>query len=162
LRYDRGVQVFLIRHAEAIPEALAPHDRRHLTAGGREQARALGDRLRWHDCIPTHVWSSPRVEAIETAELVANGLACELAIEAFAALTPDGDPRDVVAALAGVAADASVVMIGHEPVLSAIGALLVGRSALAGLGEAHAARIDDGALRWRFAWDADAPDIATR
>lgn len=154
------MQVFLIRHADAIPETLALRDpHRYLTATGRAQARAIGDRLRWHDCTPSHLWSSPLVRAIQTAELVAIGLACELVVEAVTALAPDEDPREVVTALAALAAGASVMLVGHEPGLSAIGALLVGEPAFESLGKAQAARIDDGALRWRFAWDADAPEI---
>jgi phosphohistidine phosphatase len=133
-----------------------------LTANGRRQARAIGERLRWHDCIPTHIWSSPLVRAVQTAELVASGLGCETAVDAHPALAPDENPRDVVAALAALAADAIVVLIGHEPGLSAVGALLVGQPGFASLAKAQAARIDDGALRWRFAWDADAPETATR
>jgi phosphohistidine phosphatase len=157
------VQVFLIRHADAVPETLALRDpHRYLSAAGRAQARALGDRLRWHDCTPSHLWSSPLVRAIQTAELVSGGLQCELAVEAVAALAPDEDPREVLAALAALGADASVVVVGHEPGLSAIGGLLVGEPAFASLDKAQAARIDDGALRWRFAWDADAPEITAR
>jgi len=157
------VQVFLIRHADAVAESLAlPDPIRHLTLPGRQQARALGDRLRWHDCVPTHIWSSPRVRAIQTAELVAAGLACELPVEALPALAPDENPRDVVAALAALPADAVVILVGHEPGLSAVGSLLVGQPEFASLGKAQAARIDDGALRWRFACDADAPEVAAR
>lgn len=154
------MQVFLIRHAEAIAETLVladPH--RHLTASGRRQARSLGDRLRWHDCAPTHLWSSPLARAIQTAELVATGLACSHAVEVLPALAPEENPRDVVTALAALAADATVVLVGHEPGLSAVGALLVGQPTFASLAKAQAARIDDGALRWRFAWDADAPEV---
>jgi phosphohistidine phosphatase len=154
------VQVFLIRHAEAIQETLSladPH--RHLTATGRQQARALGDRLRWHDCEPTHLWSSPLVRAIQTAELVATGLGCDRAIEAMPALAPDENPRSVVTALATLPADAIVVLVGHEPGLSAVGALLVGQPEFASLAKAQAARIVDGALRWRFAWNAEAPEL---
>lgn len=155
------MQVFLIRHAEAVPETLVLHDRhRSLTASGREQARAIGSRLRWHDCIPTHLWSSPLVRALQTAELVASGLACTLAVEAVAALSPDENPRDVLTALAALPPDASVMLVGHEPALSAVGAMLLGRPRFASLGNAQAARIDDGELRWRFAWNADAPEIA--
>src|ERR1700733_15142407 len=103
LRYPPSVQVFLIRHAEAIQETLSlgdPH--RYLTANGRRQARAIGDRLRWHDCIPTHIWSSPLVRAVQTAGLVASGLGCEPAVAAHPALAPDENPRDVVAALAAL------------------------------------------------------------
>lgn len=157
------MQVFLIRHAEAVVETLAladPH--RHLTAGGRRQARELGDRLRWHDCVPTHLWASPLVRAIQTAELVAGGLASELAVEAVPALAPEANPRMARAALAGLAEDAIVVVVGHEPGLSALGALLVGQPGFASLAKAQAARIVDGALRWRFAWNGEAPEIVVR
>jgi phosphohistidine phosphatase len=157
------VQVFLIRHAEAVQETLALSDpHRHLTATGRRQARAIGDRLRWHDCEPTHFWSSPLVRAIQTAELVASGLQCELAVTAVPALAPDDNPRNVVTALAALPAGSIVVLVGHEPGLSAVGALLVGKPEFASLAKAQAARIVDGTLRWRFAWDAEAPDIAAR
>ena len=115
MRYARSVEVFLIRHAEAVQETLARSDpHRHLTANGRRQARALGDRLRWHDCAPTHIWSSPRVRAIQTAELVASGLGCELTVEAMPALAPDEKPRDVVAALSALGPD-SIVRRSRRP-----------------------------------------------
>jgi phosphohistidine phosphatase len=167
--YARRVQVFLVRHAEAIPETVAVRDpHRSLSVVGRTQARALGDRMRWHDCAPTHVWTSPLVRAVQTAELlrlvspirkvpVAQGMHCELPIDSVPALAPDGAPRDVVAAIKALPETAAVVLVGHEPALSAIGALLVGDPAFASLAKAEAVRIYDGQVRWRFAWDADEP-----
>jgi phosphohistidine phosphatase len=157
------VQVFLIRHADAVPETLAladPH--RYLTAAGRQQARAIGDRLRWHDCIPTHVWTSPLVRAVQTAELVTAALQSELTVDVALALSPDDNPRATVSALAALPAGSIVVVVGHEPGLSTLGALLTGSPRLAGLAKAEAVRIVDGAVRWRFAWNAEAPSIATR
>jgi phosphohistidine phosphatase len=158
------VEVFLIRHADAVDETLAVSDpHRYLTATGRRQARALGDRLRWHDCVPSHIWSSPLVRAIQTAELVAHGLHTEIAVTAVPALGPDDHPRSALAELAaivGLGSASAVVIVGHEPGLSALGALLLGGSELASIAKAEAVRIVDGALRWRFAWDADAPAIA--
>jgi phosphohistidine phosphatase len=157
------VEIFLIRHAEATPETVALRDpNRHLTAIGRDQARAIGDRLRWHDCVPTHLWSSPLVRAIQTAELVASGLACGLPVEAIPALAPTENPRDALAELRALPSAAVVVVVGHEPELSALGALLVGEPAFAPLRNAQAARIVDGALRWRFACHAEAPEITER
>lgn len=155
------MQVFLIRHAAAVDETLALRDpHRHLTPGGREQARRLGDRLRWHDCAPTHVWTSPLARAVQTAELLAGALQTDACVESLPALAPEGSPRDVAAAVRALAAGAAVVLIGHEPSLSGVGALLVGAPDFEGLGKAEAARIVDGVLRWRFAWDAEAPAIA--
>jgi len=156
--YSFGVQVFLIRHAAAVDETLELRDpHRHLTPEGREQARRLGDRLRWHDCAPTQVWTSPLARALQTAELVAFAMQSDVCVEVLPALAPDGAPRDVVAAVRALAPGAAVMLVGHEPSLSAIGALLVGAADFEGLAKAQAARIVDGALRWRFAWDADAP-----
>jgi phosphohistidine phosphatase len=156
--YAAYVQVFLVRHAESVPETVAVRDPyRNLSATGRDQARALGDRMRWHDCVPTLVWASPLVRAIQTAELVASTMQCNLVIDSRPELAPDGDPRAVVAALSALPADAAVMIVGHEPSLSAIGALLVNDPQFPGLAKAEAVRILDGAVRWRFAWDAEEP-----
>jgi len=148
----------LIRHADAIDETLELRDpMRHLTSTGRTQATSLGDRLRWHDCTPTHIWTSPLVRAVQTAELVATGLEAKITIEVIPALAPGENARTVLAAVHALPADASVLLVGHEPGMSGVGALLLGVPDLAPLEKAEAARISDGQLRWRFAWNAEAP-----
>lgn len=151
------MQVFLVRHAEAVDETLALRDPyRHLTPRGRTQARALGDRLRWHDCLPTRIWASPLVRAVQTAELVAHGLNADTQVEIVPALAPDGNARELHQAVRALSVLEAVMLVGHEPALSAIGSLIIARDFEA-LDKAQAARIVDGTLRWRFAWDADAP-----
>jgi phosphohistidine phosphatase len=152
------VDVFLIRHAAAIDETLEQRDpMRHLTAEGRAQATALGDRLRWHDCTPSHIWTSPLVRSVQTAELVAAALETNVAVDVLPALAPGQPVRSVVAAVRALPADASVLLVGHEPGLSGIGALLLNVSDFAALAKAEAARIAGDQLRWRCAWDAEAP-----
>ena len=156
------MDVFLIRHADAIDETLELRDpMRHLTADGRTQAASLGDRLRWHDCTPTHIWTSPLVRAVQTAELVAAGLAAKVVVEVVPGLAPGESERAVVAALHALPKDASVVVVGHEPGVSGIAALLVESADFPPLTKAEAVRIVDGQLRWRFAWDAEAPVTAS-
>src|SRR5205085_9531603 len=77
-------------------------------------------------------------------------------------LAPDGVTRDVLAAVRALASDAAVMLVGHEPSISAIGALIAGAKDFATLDKAEAARIVDGALRWRFACDAQAPHVVGR
>ncbi|MBE7448902.1 MAG: histidine phosphatase family protein [Kofleriaceae bacterium] len=150
--------VFLVRHADAVDEAPGlPDEVRHLSARGRDQARALGQRLRWHDCAPTAVWTSPLVRAVMTAELVAAALEWTGPIESVRGLAPAGAVRDVQAALAAHDPAGAVVLVGHEPMLSGLGALLTGRADFPALAKAQAARLDDGAVRWLFAHDAEAP-----
>lgn len=151
------MDVFLIRHADAIDETRDLRDpMRHLTAHGRAQATALGDRLRWLDCVPTQIWTSHLVRAVQTAELVATALAATVPIEVVPGLAPGEPTRTVLAGLGALPSDAVALLVGHEPGISAIGTLLLGTE-LAALGKAEAARIADGELRFRCAWDADAP-----
>lgn len=145
------MQAILIRHAEAVDETLALRDpHRHLTARGRDQARALGERLRAMGIAPTHVWTSPLVRALQTAELVASGLGTPVAVEALPALGPDGSEHEVATAVRALAADHCVLLVGHEPSMSAIGGLLVGTANFDALGKAQAASIVDGVLQSRI------------
>lgn len=150
--------VFLIRHADAVratDDLRDPH--RHLSTLGREQARALGDRLRWHDCEPTHIWTSPLVRAVQTAELVAIGLHATCVIETVPGLALDEPPSAIVTALSRMPADALVMLFGHQTTISRIGGLLTHDDTFAAIGNAEAVRIHGDRVRWRFAWDADAP-----
>jgi len=155
------VEVFLVRHAQSVDETLEIKDpARPLTAEGRDQARGLGERLRWHDCEPTHVFTSPLVRAVQTAELVIGALGSPCFVNVEPALAPAASARAVVAALAALPDDASVMLFGHEPGLSDVAALLVGDPDVPALAKAEAVRITNGRVRWRFAWDAEAPTPA--
>ena len=158
------MEVFLIRHAQAADETLELKDHaRPLTALGRDQARNLGDRLRWHDCEPTHVLTSPLVRAVQTAELVVAALGpatAQLVIDVEPSLEPAASVRAVVAAIAALPQGSSVLLFGHEPGLSDVAALLVGDPDVPALAKAEAVRISGGRVRWRFAWDAEAPTPA--
>lgn len=150
--------VFLVRHAHAIEERRdLPDAARPLSAAGRDHARALGQRLRWHDCTPTAVWTSPLTRAVMTAELVAAAIEWTGPIDSVPALAPEGRVADVVAALAAIDADSAVILFGHEPSISALGVRLTGDPDFAPLTKACAVRIDGQVVRWRFAHDDDAP-----
>ena len=158
LRYARCVDVILVRHAEAVDETLELRDlARHLTPHGRTQAKSLGDRLRWHDVEPTRLWTSPLVRSVQTAELVAAGLGATCQIEVVPGLAPGESARSLVAVIRALPATEHVVLFGHEPGMSAIAALLVGAPDFDALDKCEAVRITDDRLRWRFAWNAEAP-----
>jgi phosphohistidine phosphatase len=148
--------LFLVRHAEAVAETLALHDSdRHLTAAGRASARALGERLRWYDCAPVAVWSSPLVRAVQTAELLVAGLGWSAVVECVPALAPGGSTREVVALVES--SGGVVIAVGHEPGLSAIGTVVTGRSDFPALHKAECARVDTGKLKWLLAPDDEEP-----
>jgi len=97
------------------------------------------------------------VRAVQTAELVATGLGATCAVDVAVALSPGESPRALIKALEALPADAAVMLFGHEPGLSAIAALLLDDPTFSGLDKAEAVRITSGQLRWRFAWNAEAP-----
>ncbi|HVV85021.1 MAG TPA: hypothetical protein VHE35_18280 [Kofleriaceae bacterium] len=123
-----------------------------------DAARALAWRLRWHDCTPTAVWTSPHEQAAATARILVEILEWRGPIELRPALAPiERDAGAVTRALAGLDPASTVVLVGHEPLLSAIGRELDAGETLPPLAEGEALRFDDGEPRWRFTHDGAAP-----
>jgi phosphohistidine phosphatase SixA len=123
-----------------------------------EAARALAWRLRWHDCTPTAIWTSPHDLAGMTAHVLVDVLGWHGPVEVPAGLgLAHGDPVALAAALERAARDAVVVLVGHEPTLTSLARLLAGGEALPSLAEGEALRLDDGEPRWRFTHDGAAP-----
>ncbi len=112
-------------------------------ATDREQATRLAERLRWHDCTPTQIWATG--DGVATAERLAAVIEADVAIETRAELDPSALPADAV-----------VIIVADEPVLSALATALLATEVIP-LAIAEALRISDGRLKWRFAWDAIAP-----
>jgi phosphohistidine phosphatase len=114
------VQLVIVRHAEAAPGD--PDELRPLTPRGREDARALGRKLREEGVEPDAILSSPLLRARETAR----ELARETAVEAGPdeRLAPGATADDVRAAVAG--RGETVVVVGHQPDCGRITASLTG------------------------------------
>ena len=113
------MRLFLVRHAEAVPGD--PDELRPLTPGGREAARALGEKLAVER--PDAVISSPLLRARETAEQIARPAGIEA--EPDDRLAPGATAGDVKAAVAG--RGETVVAVGHQPDCSTIVLDLTGR-----------------------------------
>jgi phosphohistidine phosphatase len=100
--------IWLLRHAEA--EDGSPDAERQLTERGREQARAAGAALRALGVELEGCVSSPRVRAVQTAELACEQLGgAEVRTDERLA----GGPFDAheIAAEAGE----EVLLVGHDP-----------------------------------------------
>jgi phosphohistidine phosphatase len=113
-------RLILVRHAHADPGD--PDELRPLSDRGREQARALGQRLA--AAAPELVVTSPLLRARETAEAIAGATGAELRIDER--LAPGAGAEDVLGAAAGAAG--TVVTVGHQPDCSLVAEAL-------GLGE---------------------------
>lgn len=151
------MRVTLIRHAEAGADA--PRDEsRALTVRGRSDARRLGRALARRGVRFTLMVTSPLVRAVQTAEIVAAAVDYRGRMPAIDQLEPEGEPSDVVAYLETVADEKAVALVAHEPILSALAAVLTRKPRYPALRKAEALRIrlpDDGpaaaagSLRWR-------------
>jgi phosphohistidine phosphatase len=113
-----ALQLWLLRHGEAVPHDAKPDHERELTERGRDQARAAGRSLAALEVEVHLCFTSPKVRARETAEL-----ACaELGIEPVEhkPLAGDFDGRDALELLAAAEGDQRVLIVGHEPDFSQV------------------------------------------
>jgi phosphohistidine phosphatase len=137
------MNVYLVRHADAVSEDDAGSDRdRWLSARGREAARVLARLLRDTRVEPDAILCSPLPRAVQTAELVAAGLDFFGPIIARRCLEPGAHPR--VAAGEVLQAGMRVVVISHEPTISALGAHLLGRPSFPPFRTAQCCAIEEG------------------
>jgi phosphohistidine phosphatase SixA len=106
------VRLFLVRHAHSDPGD--PDELRPLSARGRDEARALAERLAAER--PELVLTSPLLRARETAGAIAQAGGTELRVDER--LAPGAAAGDLVEAVEG--AGATVVAVGHQPDCSEI------------------------------------------
>jgi len=129
------MNVTVVRHGTA--EDRAPTDaQRALTPIGRAEAERAGERLAALDPPPDVIVSSPYLRALQTAEAVAGHLGLAGTVTVDDALTPDEPPAGVRDLLARYAQSRHVVLVAHEPILSAACGLLTGHH-VAGLRRAE-------------------------
>jgi phosphohistidine phosphatase len=119
-------QLWLLRHAEAVPHGDGPDEARPLTDRGREQARAAGRALAALSLNFHAVFTSPRVRALDTARLACEALGVE-PLE-HAPLGGGFDADEALALLRAAGAEQRVLLVGHEPDFSRIVYALTGGS----------------------------------
>jgi phosphohistidine phosphatase len=136
-------KIYLVRHGDAVGEELAGSDRdRWLSSRGREAARVLGRLLREQQVAVDALVCSPLPRAVQTAELLAQALDHLGDIVTLRCLEPSAQPR--VAANAIAAAGANVLVVGHEPAISALGAFLLGVPSIPAFRTAQCCAIEGG------------------
>ncbi len=117
------MKLYIVRHAHAVSEEEDPA--RPLSAEGREAAQEMARWLR--RCTAPDVeeiWHSALVRARETAELFAEGLRLKSRLREVPGLLPEVPPATMATALGRH--HNSVMIVGHEPQLSALAGLLLG------------------------------------
>jgi phosphohistidine phosphatase len=114
------MRLYLVRHADAEPGE--PDELRELSSTGREQARALGERLRAAGVHADAILTSPLLRARQTGAEVGRVLGVES--EPEERLAPGATTGDLRAAIEG--RGDQVVTIGHQPDCGRIAAELSG------------------------------------
>jgi phosphohistidine phosphatase len=117
------MKIWIVRHAHAVTEEENPE--RPLSAEGREACRRLAEFFRRNGLLASAatVWHSPLVRARETAEVLRAELAPDAMLTETGGLLPGDDPAPVADRLEQQ--EGNVMIVGHEPQLSALATLLV-------------------------------------
>jgi len=124
------MKLYLLRHAEAI-ERDDPRCKsdaaRPLTPKGIKRAKQLAHTLRQMHVNIDLILASPLVRARDTAEIIARGLRLSSQMEISAHLAPEGDVASLLTEInQHRPVPGSVMVVGHEPYLSELIALLCG------------------------------------
>jgi phosphohistidine phosphatase SixA len=135
------VRRILIRHCEAVPEGPGLDDpHRYLTNEGRRQARAVGHAFRGQ--LPARVLTSPLTRTLQTAELIVRGAESDALVESYAPLAHSAGVRAVEAYLRDL--DEDIVLVGHEPGISGLAAVLTGTRTFPAFTRGQALVVDHG------------------
>ncbi len=147
--------LYFLRHGEATTSG--DDWARTLTGEGANRIRAEAAVLKTLDVRPDTIFTSPLPRAVQTAEIVAEVLVPDVAVQQREELAPGASLSDVQHVLQGRANDESVLLVGHEPDFSSIiGALISSGSARIELKKGGLALVETdvpigqgtGRLRW--------------
>ena len=110
------MKLYFMRHGIAeYGVGVSDHDRR-LTQRGIQRIETAGRVLKMTGINPAHIYSSPRIRAKQTAEIVAQALG--MTVELRDEVNFDFDSQAVEALITGLADEAEVMFVGHEPSMS--------------------------------------------
>jgi phosphohistidine phosphatase len=113
-----ALQLWLLRHGEAVPHESKADSDRELTARGERQAIAAGAGLARLGVEFAACYTSPKVRARDTARLACEALNIEP--EAVEALGNGFERDDAIELLLPHEDDARVLVVGHEPSFSQV------------------------------------------
>ena len=149
------MRVLLVRHGQAVDgSSELPDSDRFLTAKGRHVTRDVARVLAEHDVKPTRIVTSPLVRAVQTAEIIAESHAFDGTITVWRALAPDGTSvLKALRPLDDATEQDTVALVGHEPLMRAMAAQLLGLSMFPGFKKSAVCLIKrkaggTGAFRW--------------
>ena len=129
------MDLILWRHAEAVEREGLPDLERMLTSKGERQAQRMADWLNHRIAHSTRVLASPALRCQQTAKALGRKF------RTVDTIAPDATPEAVLAAARWPEASEPVLLIGHQPTLGQVAALLLS-------GQAQPWAVRKGAVWW--------------
>lgn len=152
------MELYLFRHGIAEDGAPGkPDSARQLTHEGRRKTAAVAKMARGAGVEPSLILSSPYDRAVQTAQIAADELGYKGHILQTKALAPHSSPEAVWNEVRDHQSETSMLLAGHEPLLSHLTAWLLGapslrvevkKSALIRIDVDGARAAPQGVLRW--------------
>jgi phosphohistidine phosphatase len=118
------MNLYFLRHGEALDGAQYPDHERPLSRFGLEQAGAVGRWFQEHGIRLDHVFCSPLLRARQTVEALQRE-AGPAPVQTTDSLVSPSDPRSILLELRVLDRE-NVLLVGHEPHLSKTISLLLG------------------------------------
>lgn len=120
------MRVYILRHAIAEPSRPGLADsKRELTAEGRKELQRVVLGLRKLKIRPDVILSSRYRRAWDTALIAAEALQDPPQVLEFDPLIPAGSPPEIWTGLRKFSSESSVMLVGHEPLLTQFAAFLL-------------------------------------
>lgn len=145
------MNIYLVRHGEAVSERLDPT--RPLTSSGREEVEQIARMAAVKNVQVSAIFHSGILRAKQTAEILAAHLQFDSGVKQLSGLLPQDDPAIAKGELE--AAESSIILVGHLPHLGRLLGLLISGDAESGTVEFPPATMvccsNDGS-KWTICW----------
>lgn len=129
-----SVRVLLVRHGAAVGHA-SSDAARWLTDQGRAETVRVAGLLRQQGVVPSRVFTSPLVRAVQTAEVFTQHLTTEAGAPLVEVHVPlschEGTAGEALSILARARPDETVMLVTHMPKVRALAGTLTGRGSFA-------------------------------
>jgi len=118
--------IHVVRHAEAIDRSSdISEEYRYLTRRGRMRFRKTAKVLRKAGIAPELILTSPLIRAVQTADILAEGLRHQGELQVARLLSPGFRPAALDELLAGFGSVGEIALVGHEPDLGLLARALL-------------------------------------
>ncbi len=125
------MNLYLARHAEAIPLGEGRDADRKLSRRGEEDSLLMGRALVRIDSKVKIILTSPLIRARQTGEILGEGMANHPTFQVSGHLSPGFLDHAILEELIALSSGGSIVAIGHQPDLTKFISYLIADSALA-------------------------------